>query len=334
MAKKCEVSTSGPIPWGPLRDVGAKRLTCSRLLAKNTSTNVLQSIDDQMRLFLDTLVRPRGEDRLTTYRGEMMDCLFAMLYILRHFPQLCMPIGKDLLLTQGLGNVKWAHFSVFWHWSLLRQKYVLLFPGVDFEQQITDCLRSSRFFIILLILESKHDWKQQSRILHANALCYDRQTGVLERFDPYQGQVEQFNTTRLDRVLEKRFAPWLPGFREFVGPPDVSVAVRQGLQRKAERELQRQAGDPVQFCLSWAMLYIEMRLRFPDTNPEAIPELLQLWVRDKQSSLTHVVRGITKELEDLKRDVMAQLLLRNKTASQDDMYLTVLDQLQTLAQQR
>jgi hypothetical protein len=164
---------------------------------------------------------------------------------------------------------------------------------------------------------------------HALTLFYDKETGILERFDPYQSSDATFNTAELDRELQRLFKV-LPGYQRFVSPPSMPYQQRAGLQYRAEIEREKKAGDPGGFCVPWSVLYAEARLTSPLQNPESIPELLEIWARKNQVSLTCMIRNFTSQMEQLKLETYRQFLradMSNTVEAQDLMYATVLKQL-------
>jgi hypothetical protein len=289
LAAECGVSADGPVPIGPLRKIGAKSWTCARLYRATENPNL--PLDDQMREFLLAIGATTGTG---SYRGQMMDAVFAVVHLLRRFPETCVEVD----LREPLD---WDHFSIVWENGQLSATEIVL-------SHANDCLQRNRFFFSLLTL--KGPWTVDShtgrltQTLHANALAYDRETGIMERFEPYQAHVTWLETQKLDVALENAFHA-LPGYKRFVGPPEVCLVSREGLQWQAEKQ-ERPKG--VQYCLAWSMLYVELRFRFPDMDPEALPELVALWAREKNVLLSSMARAYTRNLENLKLEAYAKIL--------------------------
>lgn len=354
VAKQCGVRDTGPFPWGFLAGIGARHSTCVRLFAKDTAPEI--SVDEQMRFFLDTLTQGKIFRRVRKFRGEMIDCLFAIVYLMQRFPDTCMQLDSVRRAIQE-PRLDWSMFSVYWRYSTLLQRYRLHVPEssththttlttttaptttttttttapttTTFLQEINQCLRQHRFFFSLLVMQSH---KPPFTTLHANALCYDKQTGLLERFEPFQGRIEEYATDQLDQELTKYFRR-LHGFRRVLVPPPVPAEDRNGLQHRAQNELEREPGDPTQFCLPWSVMYAETRLRFPNQDPDSIPELIRHWAEQHHQSLSVVIRNYTYELEQLKLSTYERVLPQynpsepNKRVRTEEIYraaLTVL----------
>jgi len=103
---------------------------------------------------------------------------------------------------------------------------------------------------------------------HANVLIIDKQTGNVDRFDPY-GYITLLDTASLDKILEhkltKIFKPFfkvnylrtkagynLVSFQTISN--DDSVAVKRGY-------------DPFGYCLAWCFWYVELRINNPNVQP-------------------------------------------------------------------
>jgi len=164
--------------------------------------------------------------------------------------------------------------------------FTLVVPGRDqavYESKVKACLDANptrRYFMSLLSLVSRDG------TTHANIVIFDKATGILERFDSYQAQLEPFETKQLDAELLTLFTR-ITGRKDIqmLAPPDLSAVQRQGLQFVAEAEGKQRlsifdpftgrtlvAGDPYGYCFPWGFLYIQARFMFPDMDPAFIPE--------------------------------------------------------------
>ncbi len=341
VAKDCNVSSAGFLDVGPLSQIGARKATCARLYAikvHDQASQLFESMDAKMRAFLEyvLLLKDKPNDNLQYFQGEMVDCLFALIYLLRNpeiKQQACMilrPLRKVLQAHRRSDEeIDWNDFAVTWEPS--PSEYALKVPGNNmnsFLRQIAKCLRQKRFFFSLLALFSELEIQADGTELlrgHASLLFYDKETGLLERFDPYQSKSKAYHTEELDRKLANVFSV-LPGFKRFLGPPPLGPEERQGLQSRAEGEIE-QFTDPRGFCIPWSVLYAEARLSSPLQEPESIPQLLMFAAAQKNKPLTKVIRNYTHQMETLKSETHRKFLeLEDRSISETSfLYNTVLE---------
>lgn len=344
VASDCGVASHGPLNIGPFRQIGSRAATCARLFAlepNEQNGKLFASMDAKMRGFLEYVLnmRDQPDEQLRYFTGEMVDCLFALIYLLRK-PHIK---SKACLILQPLKTalrnyraseapLEWSDFAVTWEFSDSANGFVLSVPGHDLSiylDKINKCLRRKRFFFSLVALLGKPSVQNDATVMilgHASLLFYDKQTGLLERFDPYQSGTKAFETEQLDQQLSQKFATLL-GFRRFVGPPNLSPTERRGLQYREKETSEAFATDPQGFCVPWSVLYAESRITSPLQNPESIPQLLAVWAAKNTRSLSSVIRLYTRKIEQLKQAAHAKFLANehehaNETAF---LYATVLE---------
>jgi hypothetical protein len=137
----------------------------------------------------------------------------------------------------------------------------LLLPD-NFVEMFEDFLKDDRkrFLILPLTLKNKNNCKYPSpEEDHTNMLLYDKETDIMERFEPH-GNITTYpnfyETTKLDEELKKLFSgvKYLPPLESCpqIGPQTVEIA---------EKLLPN-----VRFCTIWSYWYINLRLANPDVE--------------------------------------------------------------------
>ena len=109
---------------------------------------------------------------------------------------------------------------------------------------------------------------------HANMFFIDKETGTVERFDPY-GQIPYLDAEKMDDLFEKEFKNILGEYfnkhqieyqylrpKDFMGPISFQIISQDG-----EYHI-RKLGDPSGYCLAWTYWYMEMRMQNPDVHPK------------------------------------------------------------------
>jgi hypothetical protein len=315
IAQTCGVSSQGISKYWPFSKFGEKKLTCARLMSKNTKDKLKTNMDKQTRDFLKTV----GELTLvenTQYEGVIQNGIFALLYLLKRNQEECIVLtdfnqGLRHLLKHPyltLDDLDWSAFSILWSFDDKIGKFTMKVPGKNkqrYRSNIKSCLfkKKGRFFLSLLTLETEKSY-------HANVLMYDKLTGLLERFDSYQVSNERFETKNLDKELRQMFVQIDPqNFSRMITPPNIATAVRKGLQTKAEQERwEMRPGDPIGFCLPWSLLYADTRLTLPNQNPDSIPELFEIMAAEYNLTLTKFIRNYAENFAQINHNVQLDFL--------------------------
>lgn len=336
LAHDCGQEVYGVTQSSPFKHIGTKYMTCSRLfslMVANQGERLFATADEKMKSFLEHVigVNPEKETELFLFQADIVDCLFALIYLLETddlAEKICInlqPLVNALAFPDK--ELQFHDFCVTWVYSNRQQKYLFNVPGTDisaFVSSIKKCLLQKRFWICLLVLQSKA--LNQKIIAHCSALLYDSETGLFERFDSYGSTNPIFDTVRLDEKL-LTIAKQLPNFKEMISPPNMSSFDRKGLQYLQENSNTKLEGDPIGFCIPWSILYIQARLSCPLQDPESIPDLLKYWAASDSRSLSSVIRRFTRKIEALKTEVYSQFVFENPNAnmiSNDYMYRTIL----------
>lgn len=143
--------------------------------------------------------------------------------------------------------------------------------------------------------------------LHANIIIFDKQTCMMDRFDPY-GNISMNNSNEFDDMFEKHMKNIFNEFckqqnKEFLylRPKDYISIGPQTISNDNNSEI-RKAGDPEGFCLAWTFWYLEMRLTNPDIHPkillkEAIKEINEKSKEYSDYKFIDFIRNYSSELE-------------------------------------
>jgi ankyrin repeat protein len=110
---------------------------------------------------------------------------------------------------------------------------------------------------------------------HANVVIFDKETGVMDRFEPY-GVIPHLESNKLDKLIEKKLGSIIKSYLKkekknikfkYLAPKDYIRGVGyQTISNDAETAVKK-LGDPHGYCLAWTYWYLEMRLNNPDLTP-------------------------------------------------------------------
>jgi len=323
VAKACNTPTHGLFTYFPFSAIGRQKYTCARLFAVNTNSLLRKSMDQQAIDFFTSLAN-LPQVRQTQYEGFIQNGIFALLYLLKRNHNECVVLaGFDKVLKRLLNDkhmsmerLDWSQFSIVWSPDAPGSDppYSIKVPGgslAKYSEQITSCLnkkKKSRFFLSLVTMVSV----PPRQTFHANVLFYDKVTGLLERFEPFQAQFEDYRSKRFDVALARMFRRIDPGgYRDMVNPPNMEAVHRQGLQLKAEQEVgEGRKGDPLGFCLPWSLMYADARLTLANQDPSSIPQLFEIMAAEYDLSLTKFIRNYAENFEEVNWKVYVDFLKR------------------------
>ena len=238
----------------------------------------------------------------TTFRGWVENAILAVVYLLERNPKECYIITglrERLKKKTSLFDITFEDVGLFWKY-LGNNKYVLVYPGnskAHYICHLKTCMNKlpkSRFIITILNITVP-----QGQGLHANILLFDRELGILERFDPYNVSTQ---VGKLDQELEALYREHIHQDITYISPPDLSFFDKSqvGLQYLQEMEQEwktrNKKGYPSGFCMPFTILYADTRMSFPDQSPESIPQIFKKFVQTENTTLTSFMRHYSEFL--------------------------------------
>ena len=123
--------------------------------------------------------------------------------------------------------------------------------------QICVSSHKKRFtYLLLLIYESNR------KHTHANILLIDKKKQTIERFEPFGHRI--FNDSIVDKGIRKLFKKILG--KEFIYMPPSLLSPKKGIQEKAD------SYDGM--CITISILYVYLRVKYPDKRPMSIVKYL------------------------------------------------------------
>lgn len=128
-----------------------------------------------------------------------------------------------------------------------------------FFGRFISCLRGEKRFVLWRLTLVSPNNKQA----HANLMMYDKDTRIVERFDPHGlSNVDWISDRRIDYEIQKK----LSYIQELhiagsITPPEICPIGPQSLENFVRDTL---PSDPGGFCGAWALWYADLRLSNPD----------------------------------------------------------------------
>ncbi len=154
----------------------------------------------------------------------------------------------------------------------------LIFPD-EFKNKILSCISSSKRFVYFSLIIRP--------INHINIIVIDLYKKTIERFEP-QGHnllIDELDDSKLDFIVKNKFIKEI-GLQDYTYIPPAELSPKFGPQIKAD------VYDGM--CVSYVMLYLQLRLM----NPDLIQKQLVQYLNSKPASeLKKLILRYTKFIE-------------------------------------
>lgn len=132
------------------------------------------------------------------------------------------------------------------------------------------CFNSDKRYIafLLIIYDNARD-----RAGHANMIIIDKDTNVIERFEPYGNKQNFYDSSKVDKSLLSHFSKYY----------DVTLETynSKGVQYYNYKYGRRECMDPDGFCLYWCLWYLELKLKHEKPMDLAIDEFKKMVPKNK-----------------------------------------------------
>ncbi len=185
-------------------------------------------------------------------------------------------------------------------WRSSNQYYI--HPNLEFL--LKKCLLSSniRFIVLKLTLVTSPNGT------HANVIIYDKVKNTLERFEPY-GVIPYLETNNLNKLIEELGRKYINNNLKYYTPNDIFGTIGfQTISNDSSINV-KQLGNPVGFCLSWTLWYLEMRINNPDVEPNVMlkhvmEEIINNKVVDSEKLFINFIKNYASGLDKQKNDFL------------------------------
>ena len=148
------------------------------------------------------------------------------------------------------------------------------------------CLSSQkiRFIVLKLTLVTAPNGT------HANIIIYDKQTNILERFEPY-GIIPYLENSQLNVFIENIGKNYINKNLTYRSPKDIFGDIGFQTISNDSNQMVRNIGDPAGFCLSWTLWYLEMKINNPDVHPNILIKNVMKNITDNTDNTNNTTSG-------------------------------------------
>lgn len=236
--------------------------------------------------------------------------LLSTLEILnKHNIELLLP--SKYMIKNHIKNFR----DLFIHWNCdvnaFRKLDVPRFYNSKIKKFIED--DSQRFLVFPLILHDKlkcSETVQTSKVTHTNVIIYDKLNKSLERFDPSNNNYYDSDTIEL--VLFNTFANnYNLDIKKMISPTGICLQEKgiQGLQEDEvySNKIKVVLGGNVGFCSMYSLLYLDLRLTYPNKEQSDIIKIIIKKAQEKGISLTQLIVEYTYNLQKIQSQIEYQL---------------------------
>jgi ankyrin repeat protein len=255
--------------------------------------------NDQIEIY------PGDKVRFGTFVGITLDVLFGLHYLRQKWKDVATlsdnPIDNSVLKNYYRQNNieirgEFLNFEIVW-------VYQKLFFPMDYERSLAAFLANPKFRYLLVPLGI-----ETAEGSHANYLMFDKETKIMERFEPHGALAPEkldYKPTMLDELLEAKFAKHIPGLI-FHQPVHYLPRIGFQLLDNFEHNKYRNISDPGGFCALWCIWYIDQRLNYRHYKKKELVAKLIDKARQQKISFRTLVRNFSKNITDLRDKVLAE----------------------------
>jgi hypothetical protein len=222
-----------------------------------------------------TIILERNPNVAIPYRYYNKDNATTIMMLLESMNFLYNTIQENTIFE--LINIYQEHFFQIAPYLILWKNKNLYYIDRHLDYYTQKCLMSNDirfiFFKLTLIVSALGT--------HANIIIYDKETGTLERFEPY-GITPYLDTDELDNMLEVKLGAFLKSYNKnfrYYAPKDLFDGISFQIFSNDTSNKAKKMGDPIGFCLAWTFWYLEMRIKNPSIEPKTLIDKAQTKIK-------------------------------------------------------
>ena len=277
---------------------------CYELIKTNIVTNSI-SIPLKKTTYCNVDIEKYDENIIfSTFTGVAVDIVTG-LYMLYD-------INTDIMTTLNNTNLLYnEELDIYYKQSGIKKntndffniEIVWLNQNIFFihelDQLIAKYITSTKRFLVIPV------GIELSNGSHSNILLYDKNTNIMERFEPNGADVPpnyNYNEIQLDRILHNYFKRH---FKNLIYNTPKHFLPKIGFQayEQVEHYKTRKLGDPGGFCAAWCLWYVKQRVKHPDIPAKILVIILIKQIKYNNFSFKNLIRHYAKQVTDT-RDIL------------------------------
>lgn len=255
------------------------------------------------------------------FNADAIHNIIYTIILMKKYKNICMPfqymindkyintkMHKNNLFKTPTENVIYELVQVYNNYFFEIQPYLIIWHNKDlnyihkdFKFLVKKCLASDKIryiFIKLTLIPSLNS-------SHANILIYDKNTNVLERFEPY-GLIPYLDSDNLNKFIEHMGKDCINPKLKYVKPIDILGP--QVISNDGNYNV-RKLGDPGGFCLAWTFWFLETRISNPDIEAtELFENMRENIIKSNnvngEKLFITFIRNYASDLDKLKNEFM------------------------------
>ena len=280
---------------------------CKELIRNNIINNN-KSVPEKKTSYCKIDINVDDNTLFTTFTGLLLDILCGLKLLHTNNNIMSSLNNKNLINNSelqkyydqlGIRKNKNDFFNFEIQWL-----YQNIFFPENFNDIIEQFLKKKEvnIFIVPIGIEIENG-------AHANILLYDKNTNVLERFEPYGSDNPpnfNYNSSLLDTLLNNYFKKYFKNMK-YNSPKKFLPKIGFQSYESIESNRNKKIGDPSGFCAAWCLWYIYNRLKYISMPSNEL--VLQLITDIKYNNLSFktIIRNYSKTLNNYRDTILSQI---------------------------
>ena len=150
---------------------------------------------------------------------------------------------------------------------------------------------------------------------HANILIYDKESNILERFEPY-GPNEMLDEEELNKFLCRISKKLFNKKVKFISPKLFMEDAKFQIVSSDSDPDNKKTGDPIGYCLAWCFWYLELRVNNPNIPSKELVNNAFVNILNKQTpdsnQVLDYIRNYSQELDEFKNNFLKECGISEK----------------------
>ncbi len=240
----------------------------------------------------------------TRFRGNDLDILFGLLFVLQKYKNGCTPINLHITKKDTLFD------NLGINWVCKRGKRQIVFPK-DFIKNFERCRKKkgTKFVFIFLTFMNFKTCRAYNDDAHSNLIIYTKSQNKFERFEP-NGCSTEFSVWFKSKEFDRRFNSFVKNKFKADYKTPLTCCPYIGIQSIQEHEretLKINIIGPEGYCAAFSLWIIALRIQNPkeDFQKLQLMAIKKMQINDK--AFTQFIHNFSKYIIDKRQELLDKL---------------------------
>ena len=240
----------------------------------------------------------------TRFRGNDLDILFGLLYVLQKYNNGCSPIQTHI----NKKNTLFDNLGI--NWVCKRGKRQMTLPK-DFIKNFNTCKKkkTTKFIFIFLTFMNSKTCRSYNNDAHANLIIYTKSKNTFERFEP-NGCSTEFSIWFESKEFDRKFNALAKNVfkAEYKTPltccPYIGI---QSIQEHERQNLKINIIGPEGYCAAYSLWIIALRIQNPKEDFQKLQLLAIKKMQKNDKAFTQFIHNFSKYITDKRQELLDKL---------------------------